>query len=242
MDAPRDLLIGAVIGAGVFVIPVYTFAPRAFEYFVEFRRERGPTSGTLWYYFFRDFDMRQRVTEERMVAIVNVVLPLLFAIALVVLLVWTARGRLSPIAACGLATIAFILTNKVYSPQYDLWLVPFLVMLPVRTKLVVHFYVSSALVWILTATEGHLFGRPASLYVLAVGAGYRLVIEALLAREIFNVGSQRAHNITSRADASRNHIAHIDPVSVLEFERHDDPAAGTYDDDNRREARRHHRR
>ena len=81
-------------------------------------------------------------TQEARVA--TVVCTLTLAAALIVLVArTTARGRIDPIAACTLAATAFIVTNKIYSPQYDLWLVPFFVMLPVRTKLVVHFYVSS---------------------------------------------------------------------------------------------------
>lgn len=183
------VLGGAVLGAGVFAIPVYALAPDALRHFVEFHRQRGPISSTPWYYLFRDLQMHQWLAEERMVTIVNIASPMLCGLLFIVILLGTMRGRIDPIAACALATIAFILTNKIYSPQYDLWLVPFLVMLPVRTKLVVHFYVASTLVWFLNATEGHLFGRPASLYVLAAGAAYRFVVELLLAREFLSVSA-----------------------------------------------------
>jgi hypothetical protein len=180
---------GAVFGAGVFVIPVYALAPDALRHFFEFHRHRGPISSTPWYYLFRNLRMEQWLAEERMVAIVNIASPIVCGVLFVLIMLATMRGRISPIAACGLATIAFILANKIYSPQYDLWLVPFLVMMPVRTKLVVHFYAASTLVWVLNATEGHLFGRPASLYVLAAGAAYRFVVELLLAREFVRAGT-----------------------------------------------------
>jgi hypothetical protein len=183
------VLGGAVLGAGVFAIPVYALAPDALRHFVEFHRHRGPISSTPWYYLFRNLQMEQWLAEERMVTIVNIASPIVCGLFFILITLATMRGRINPIAACALATIAFILTNKIYSPQYDLWLVPFFVMLPVRTKLVVHFYVASTLVWFLNATEGHLFGRPASLYVLAAGAAYRFVVELFLARDFARVGA-----------------------------------------------------
>ena len=131
---------------------------------------------------------------------------------MIVILLATVRQRINPIAACGLATIAFMLTNKIYSPQYDLWLVPFLVMLPVRTRLVAHFYVSSTLVWFLTASEGHLFGRPASLYVLAAGVAYRLIVELFIARE-FVVSSGSS---TIGAGSAGNDTVTVVPTSTTE--------------------------
>lgn len=192
------VLGGAVLGAGVFVIPVYTMAPDALRHFVEFHRRRAPISSTPWYYMFRNLQMEQWLAEERMVTIVNIASPILCGLLFILITLATMRGRINPIAACALATIAFILTNKIYSPQYDLWLVPFFVMLPVRTKLVVHFYVASTLVWFLNATEGHLFGRPASLYVLAAGAAYRFGVELLLARDFVRVGATTTTTTSAR--------------------------------------------
>ena len=187
----RALVAGAFVGAGVFVLPVYALAPHAAHYFVDFHRVRGPNSDTFWYYVMRNADMQPWFTEHRMVAIVNTLSLALLAGALVLLLVQTARARLSALAACALATAAFIVTNKVYSPQYDLWLVPFFVMIPVRTKLVVHFYLASLLVWLLTATEDHVLHRPASLYVLAAGVAYRLIVLVLLGLDFWREGRAR---------------------------------------------------
>jgi hypothetical protein len=105
-----------------------------------------------------------------------------------VLVVQTARARLSPVAACALATIAFIVANKVYSPQYDLWLVPFLVMLPVRSKLVAHFYVSSMLVFVLSFGVSHAIGPPAFLYLMGAAVVYRLVVLIGVARDCAEPG------------------------------------------------------
>jgi hypothetical protein len=184
----RAVIAGALLGASIFVIPTYAFAPGALRHFVSFHQVRGPNSDTFWYYAMRNPDMQPWFTEHRMVAVVNVLSALLLAAAFIVIVLQTGRARLTAVAGCALATIAFIVTNKIYSPQYDLWVVPFLVMLPVRTKLVVHFYVSSVVVWLLTATEDHVLHRPTSLYVLAAGVTYRLVVLLLIARDIWRSG------------------------------------------------------
>ena len=53
------------------------------------------------------------------------------AVGMLTLVVLTVRRRLDPIAAAGAAVAILLLTNKVYSPTYDLWLVPFFVLLPI---------------------------------------------------------------------------------------------------------------
>jgi glycosyl transferase family 87 len=184
----RNLMVGSVIGLGVFTIPVYAVAPHALRHFLHFHAIRGPSRGTFWYYVFRNPSMDLWLRRNEMVDAVNIITATLVVVALIALVTYTARGRLAPIAACALATSAFVVTNKIYSPQYDLWFLPFLVMLPVRTKLVLHFYVSSFLAFLLVATEGHVVGRPLSLYIAAGGVLYRLVVHVLLAREFWVSG------------------------------------------------------
>jgi uncharacterized membrane protein len=179
----RDVFVGAVVGCALFVLPVYAVKPHAFTFFVNFHRARGPSRATIWFFMFRDLSMHQWLTQHTVIRVINIAIPILLGAALALVLWQTARGRIPPIAACAIATIAFVLTNKIYSPQYDLWLVPFFVMVPVRTKFVVHFYVSSVLVWFFNAVEGHALHRPLSLYVLGAAAAYRLVVELLLVRE-----------------------------------------------------------
>jgi uncharacterized membrane protein len=64
--------------------------------------------------------------------------------------VWLAlaaprRPRLAQL--CFLLVAAFLLTNKVWSPQYSLWLVPLAVLAVPRWKLVLSWMVLDALVW-----------------------------------------------------------------------------------------------
>ena len=179
----RDVVVGAALGVGVIAIPVYLAAPGALDFFLTFHGQRNPTWGTIWFYLLRDPSMHLWAPVERLADIGTVISVVLVVGALVVLVMRTARARLSPLSACALATIAFILANKVYSPQYDLWVVPFLVMLPVRTKLVVHFYASSLLVFVLSAAISHVIDTPAFLYLMGAAVVYRLVVLVLVGRD-----------------------------------------------------------
>jgi hypothetical protein len=158
----RDFVVGSVIGAGALAIPLYLVAPDALGHFFEFHGARSPTWGTIWFYGLRDPAMHPWVPRRHLAVIGTVITAVVVIGALAVLVAGAARARLTPIAACALATIAFIVANKVYSPQYDLWLVPFLVMLPVRTKLVVHFYASSVFVFVCSFGFSHAIGKPGS--------------------------------------------------------------------------------
>ncbi len=56
---------------------------------------------------------------------------------------WTRRGEPEgyPVAAVGLGiVVAFLLTSKVYSPQYALWAVPMLVLLDIRYRYVLAYF------------------------------------------------------------------------------------------------------
>jgi uncharacterized membrane protein len=179
----KRLVTGFVVGAAVFVVPAYTLAPGALGYFVHFHSQRTPSRGSVLFFLLRDPLMNPWLSHAAEAHVANVIALFALAAAMVALVVLVARRRLGPLPACALATMAFMLTNKIYSPQYDLWILPFLVMLPVRTKLVVHFYVSSMLVWLLTASAPNVFPSPWSLYIVGASVLYRLVVFAYIARE-----------------------------------------------------------
>jgi hypothetical protein len=185
----RDLLVGAAIGVGAFAIPVYALAPDALDHFLTFHGARNPTWGTIWFYLLRDPAMNPWVPRQHLAEIGTLITAALVIGSLVVLTAQAARARLSPVVACALATIAFIVANKVYSPQYDLWLVPFLVMLPVRTKLVVHFYASSLLVFLLSFAFSQVLDEPLFLYFMGAAVTYRLVVLALIVRDCLRISS-----------------------------------------------------
>jgi Glycosyltransferase family 87 len=182
----RRLLLGAVVGAGVFAVPVYAVAPDALTHFLDFHRVRTPSRGAIWFYVFRTPAMNPWLPAHDVASVMNAVTIAVVLAALVALVVWTARRRISPIAACALVTIVFVLANKIYSPQYDVWVVPFLVMLPVRTRLVVHYYAGSLVSFVLIAGARTVFGAGAlHLYVILAAVMYRFVALLLIGAEVW---------------------------------------------------------
>jgi uncharacterized membrane protein len=199
------VVAGAAIGFAVFVLPIYALVPRALDFFLRFHGDRGPDRGAIWYFVFHGPSRQAWFTGDGVVHFVTAVPSLMLIAALVALTASAGRGRISPFGACALATIACLVTSKVYSPQYDLWIVPFFVLLPVRTKLVVNFYVASFAVFVLTAADDHVVHRPASGYLLGLAVVYRLVVYVLVVRDILRTEvtrpAARDALIDLRADA-----------------------------------------
>lgn len=123
--------LGATVAAWVVVdVPIWIVAPSGFGRFYAFSEERGADINTLWYaieYFSgRTFD----VVTAKVPVVLNSLGELSFGV-LFVLIAWLAlraphRPRLAQLGFLTLA--AFLLTNKVYSPQYVLWILPFAVL------------------------------------------------------------------------------------------------------------------
>ncbi|GHE42311.1 membrane protein [Streptomyces longispororuber] len=101
-------------------LPVMLLAPDGWAKFYSFSRERGVDFGSFW------LILSQRMDDPPTTDTVNklaMALMLLACLGVAVLgLTAPRRPRFAQLAF--LVVAAFILTNKVYSPQYVLWLVP----------------------------------------------------------------------------------------------------------------------
>ncbi|WP_375491371.1 glycosyltransferase family 87 protein [uncultured Jatrophihabitans sp.] len=108
---------------------------------------------------------------------VAVALALIIALAAVVYVGLAApvRPRLAQLAF--LCVLAFLLTTKVWSPQYSLWLVPLLALARPRWKLTLVWQLCEVLVWVLTLTV--LLG----LSVPTHGIAYGWLVLVLLVRD-----------------------------------------------------------
>jgi uncharacterized membrane protein len=109
---------------------------------------------------------------------IAVALALIVALGVVVFLALAApvRPRLAQLAF--LCVLAFLLTTKVWSPQYSLWLVPLLALARPRWRLSLVWQLCEAVVWILTLTV--LLG----LSVPAHGIAYGWLVLVLLVRDV----------------------------------------------------------
>lgn len=113
-------------------LPVAVAAPSGFGRFFSFSRTRGVDWGSLWYapehHRGRPLDvgLRAGAAPGRLNALVTITL----VIGLVGVVVLALRSRHRPRLAqlAFLTMVAFLLTNKVYSPQYALWILPLAVL------------------------------------------------------------------------------------------------------------------
>jgi hypothetical protein len=177
------VVAGSAVGFAVFVLPIYALVPHALEYFLKFHGNRGPDRGAIWYFIFHGPARQAWFSGQYVVDFITIVPSIMLIAALALLTVYAGRGRISAFGACALVAIACLVTSKVYSPQYDLWIVPFFVLLPIRTKLVVNFYVASFAVFVLTAGDDHVLHRPVSGYLLGAAVVYRVIVYLLVARD-----------------------------------------------------------
>ncbi|MEU6279679.1 glycosyltransferase 87 family protein [Streptomyces sp. NPDC047028] len=115
---------GAVVAWVVVNLPVMYFAFDGWSKFYTFSQERGVDFGSFWLIWSQNTTSPPTTTFVNTVATILVVLCFLGIAALT--LTAPRRPRFAQLAF--LMVAAFILTNKVYSPQYVLWLVPLAVL------------------------------------------------------------------------------------------------------------------
>jgi len=181
----RQLFMGATVAVGTVVVPLLVVAPHAVGYFLDFHAARSPTRGTLLSFILRNPALPDSWVSQRAFATVGTITSItLTAVALGLLAARVARGKLDAVPACAIGTIAFLLANKVYSPQYDLWLVPFLVMLPVRGRFVAHFYASSVIMFLLSFAFSHFIPKPLFFQLNGAGILYRAIVLAVIAGDL----------------------------------------------------------
>ncbi len=114
-------LLGFAVSWLVVNLPVLVSAPQAWLSFWTFNSERGGDLGSIWYV---------ASLAGHPVPHLNAVSAGLFALACLgigaLILAAPRRPRFGAVAF--LVVAAFLITNKVYSPQYVLWLLPLLVL------------------------------------------------------------------------------------------------------------------
>lgn len=121
----------AASGAAVFAavnLPVMIASPHGWSWTYVFQSHRHATWGTLYYWVYRFLGIHS-------VSLANTASFIVLAIGIGWLTIYAARVRLQPAALAAIAVVIFVLGNKVYSPTYDLWLVPFFVLLPIERRL-----------------------------------------------------------------------------------------------------------
>jgi uncharacterized membrane protein len=174
----------ALAGAGTFLVlnaPFMLAGPDGWWATYEFQRLRKAdiTTNSIWFWGL------PKLTTEQLNTLTPVLIGLAWAVALGVGF-WRASrlGSYPWVQVSGSMLCAFLLLNKVHSPQYTLWLLPFFVLIAVRWGWWVAFWAADLLLfvglfsWYDTIINGGDFG-PAKQAVI-VGVWGQAVLLALL--------------------------------------------------------------
>jgi uncharacterized membrane protein len=118
------MVAGAVVGWAVVDVPVWIAAPSGFGTFYAFNRSRTPDWGSIWYAFQQMFDHSFSIHE---VNTYEGALTVIILLGVASLTFGAARRPRVP-QVMFLTLGLFLVVNKVYSPQYVLWLLPLFVL------------------------------------------------------------------------------------------------------------------
>jgi uncharacterized membrane protein len=187
---------------------------RGWEEFFTFNQDRPSEASTIWYiaHYLRVVGLDVGIppgTQPNLAVAIAVVL----AVSAVVFIGLFAptRPRVGQLAF--LVVAAFLLTTKVWSPQYSIWLVPLLALARPRWRLSLLWQSSEVVVWILTLLwlisfdePVHGVNYPVLMAALFVRDGLILLICGLIVREMWKP-----------------------ELDVVRASGLDDPAGGPYD-------------
>jgi uncharacterized membrane protein len=130
----RRLVVGAAVTTAVVNLPVLVASWDGWWFPMRFQRARTATWGTLWFHVLRLPGIEGH-HDLRSASVANVVGLVALVVAFTVVVRRAVRARVSPVQLAAALTVVVLLTNKVYSPQYTLWVVPFFVLLPLSGAL-----------------------------------------------------------------------------------------------------------
>ena len=155
---PLAKLVGWTLGSWLIVnLPIMILAPRGWSEFFKLNSERGWEGSTIYAVVahimgndaWNGVSPSQAVDGASALNLLTGVLLLVALLALAWLVIFAApqTPRVGQVAF--LATLAFMMTNKVWSPQYSIWLVPLLVLALPRWRLVFSWAALETVYWYL---------------------------------------------------------------------------------------------
>jgi uncharacterized membrane protein len=163
---------GAVRLSGAFILvtlllngPIALRSWHAWTYPMSFQGGRAPTWASTWYWLFRAPALRGLLAHHLTTA-ADLAFVVALAAALVVISARAVRHHLGAMEIAAAVFGVFLLANKVYSPNYDLWLVPFFALLPISRRVWIGYCASDLAIFVLV--YGHFHGQWPSSTVLAV--------------------------------------------------------------------------
>lgn len=142
----------AVIGYVACNAPVAYAFPVGWQEFFRLNQSRPADPDSLYYVvsYFSGWPGFDGAGHEGAPVVLNAVSSSLFALccAAIAVLCWRAPRAPRLASLCFLVVASFLLVNKVWSPQYSLWLVPLAVLALPRWRLLLGWMLIDALVWV----------------------------------------------------------------------------------------------
>jgi uncharacterized membrane protein len=209
---------GGLIAWLVINLPVALTATSGWAEFYAFSRSRGADWGSVWY-LFEHYNLP--VIGNSSLGVLNLVSSGAFAIAAlaIVVLALTAPRRPRLPQLCFLLVASFLILNKVWSPQYVIWLVPLAVLARPRMW--------SYVLWQLAEVAYFLgiWGYFVFLYRQPADGGYT----GISAGWYFVILSARLLTLALLASTVVHDILHPERDRVRASGVHDDPSGGVVD-------------
>jgi uncharacterized membrane protein len=170
-----QLVVSAAVTFVAVNLPVAALAPHGWWWTYAFQSHRQATWGSAWSYLFRVLQLPVHGTSGAQFA------SAVSAVALLGGLGWLVghvlRHETAPFGAAAAAVAIFVLSNKVYSPTYDVWLVAFFVMVPLSRRLWLTFCAVDLAIFVTVYGYFHgLHGAPVVHVVLPAFVAIRTVV------------------------------------------------------------------
>lgn len=155
--------VAAVVTWSLVNLPVLVFFPRGWSEFFRLNTRRGDDMDSVYnviksFTGWRGFDSKLGFWQPP--TVLNTVVAVLFVAccAAIAFIALTAPQRPRVAQLVFLVVAAFLLTNKVWSPQFSLWLVPLAVLALPHRRLLLAWMTVDALVWV--PRMYYLYGNP----------------------------------------------------------------------------------
>ncbi len=187
-------VVAAAVAWAAVNVPVAVLAPQEWAWFFVFSRQRPANPESLWNMALHASDDRLLdgpLAADQVPTVLNTVVTISL-VALAAGVVWLTlaapvRPRLPQIAF--LLVAGFLLLNKVWSPQFSLWLLPLAVLARPRWRSLLLWQATEVLVWVVTML--HYLGtdnRGIEVEWFFLGVGLRdvavVVLMALVVRDV----------------------------------------------------------
>lgn len=166
------MIVGFVTTIALFNVPLMAASWSGWRYPYEWQSMRPPNWESVWAYVQLVFPQLDNPQLQSAAAVALVA-------AVTLLVTWRVDGSTERlVAACFACTAAFLAANRVYSPQYTLWLVPFVALLGVDRRRALRLYALEVVIYvgIFVVVGRELAGEDVARTVLSYLFGLRLVL------------------------------------------------------------------